>query len=227
MVYQRRVICKRSPGIARDARLWWVALARNLGRRNSHSKVPQMDAVTALTTRVSAVALGDPAPAGAALEAILTAGQRGPDHGRLRPFQFLLVRGEGRKRLGELWAESLRRRDPAAGAAVLDKEKGKALRAPLIIIAAARIQGSLKVPTIEQIIATGAAAQNILVATHALGFGGFWRTGPAAYDTEVKQALGLTAADSIVGYLYLGTHTAPPPPPKPISPGAVIEWPSR
>jgi nitroreductase len=186
-----------------------------------------MDALTALTTRVSAVALGDPAPDGAKLEAILAAGQRAPDHGRLRPFQFLLVRGEGRERLGDLWAESLLRRDPAAEPAVLDKEKGKALRAPLIIVAAARIQGSLKVPTIEQIIATGAAAQNILVATHALGFGGFWRTGPAAYDDEIKRALGLTPADSIVGYLYIGTHTAPPPPPKPTPPGAVSEWPSR
>ncbi len=36
-----------------------------------------------------------------------------------------------------------------------------------------------------------AAAQNILVAAHALGFGGFWRTGNAAYDNEVKAALGL------------------------------------
>ena len=184
-----------------------------------------MDAVTALTTRVSAVALGDPAPDGAALEAILAAGQRAPDHGRLRPVMFLLVRGEGRRRLGELWAASLSRREPAAQAAALEKEQGKALRAPLIIIVAARIQGSLKVPPIEQIIAAGAAAQNILVANHALGFGGFWRTGPAAYDPEVKLGLGLAAADSIVGYLYLGTPTAAAPPPRPIPEGAVVEWP--
>jgi nitroreductase len=45
----------------------------------------------------------------------------------------------------------------------------------------------------------------MLVAAHALGYGGFWRTGAAAYDDRVKRALGLASEDAIVGFVYLGT----------------------
>jgi nitroreductase len=67
------------------------------------------------------------------------------------------------------------------------------------------------VPAIEQVVSAGAAAQNILVAAHALGYGGFWRTGAAAYDSGIKEALGLRAQDAIVGFLYLGTVAVPAP----------------
>nr|MDJ0897092.1 nitroreductase [Alphaproteobacteria bacterium] len=49
------------------------------------------------------------------------------------------------------------------------------------------------------------------VAAHALGYGCFWRTGQPAYDTAVKDALGLAQTDHIVGFMYLGTPTEPAP----------------
>jgi len=42
------------------------------------------------------------------------------------------------------------------------------------------------------------------VAT-ALGYGSMWRTGDAAYDPTVKQALGLAPDAAIVGFVYLGS----------------------
>ncbi len=51
----------------------------------------------------------------------------------------------------------------------------------------------------------GAAVQNLIVAAHALGWGTMWKTGAPAYDARVKRALGLDAADAIIGFLYLGT----------------------
>ena len=62
--------------------------------------------------------------------------------------------------------------------------------------------------------AAGAAAQNVMLAATALGFGAMWKTGDAAYDETVKAGLGLEAGDAIVGFLYLGTAPAdavPPP----------------
>ena len=56
------------------------------------------------------------------------------------------------------------------------------MRAPLVLVVAAVVKENPKVPDIEQIVAAGAAAQNMLVAAHALGLGGFWRTGATAYD---------------------------------------------
>ena len=164
-----------------------------------------MDAIEALTTRASPRELVEPAPDARTLDRILRAGMRAPDHGRLRPWRFIIVVGAARTALGDVLAAALQRREPGVAEAALAKERGKPLRAPLIIVVAARLREHRGVPAVEQIIAAGAAAQNILVAAHALGFGGFWRTGAAAYDNAVKRALGLRADDAIVGFLYLGT----------------------
>jgi nitroreductase len=72
-------------------------------------------------------------------------------------------------------------------------------------VVAAHVQSHPKAPAIEQVLAAGAAAQNILLALHARGYGAMWRTGAPAYDPYVKRALGFDAEDAIVGFLYAGT----------------------
>jgi nitroreductase len=163
-----------------------------------------MDAIEALNTRSTAKTFGDIAPSKEHLAIILQAAVRAPDHGRLRPWRFMLIEGEQRRKLGELLAESALRRVPALGAGDLQRERDKALRAPLIILVAARIVPGTKVPAIEQLLAAGSAAQNILLALHALGYAAAWKTGEAAYDTQVKKSLGLAADDHIIGFVYAG-----------------------
>ena len=173
-----------------------------------------MQAIDVLRRRRSAKALTDPAPDEGALELLLECASRAPDHGRLRPWRFIVIRGAARERLGELLADHLRRKLPAASPETLQRERQKALRAPLIIVVASVCNTAARVPPIEQILAAGAAAQNMMLAATALGFGVMWKTGDAAYDDTVKAALGLAAADAIVGFLYLGTAAAdavPPP----------------
>lgn len=173
-----------------------------------------MQAIDALLKRRSAKTLTDPPPDDGALELLLASAVRAPDHGRLRPWRFIVIRGAARERLGELLADQLRRTQPAASAESLERERQKAMRAPLIIAVAAVCNASAKIPAIEQILSAGAAAQNMMLAANALGFGSMWKTGGAAYDEVVKVALGLEAKDAIVGFLYLGTLPAdalPPP----------------
>lgn len=186
-----------------------------------------MDAYEALVTRVSPKELGEPAPDEAALQKIIATGLRAPDHGRLRPWRFISIRGEGRNCLGDLLADSLRRRDPNAGAE-LERERGKPLRAPLVLVVAAHITPSPKIPPVEQLLSAGAAAQNIMLACHALGFGAVWKTGAPAYDASVKEALGLEAADEIAGFLYIGTPKILPKPPAPLNPAEFLRaWPGE
>ena len=113
--------------------------------------------------------------------------------------------------MGGVEAASLARREPLAPEAQLTAERAKPSRAPMLIVVAAHIEPNPKAPDIEQVVAAGAAAENMLIAAHALGLGGFWRTGAAAYDTEVKAGLGFAPTDAIVGFLYFGTPTAPAP----------------
>jgi nitroreductase len=183
-----------------------------------------MDALEALLTRTSVGALVEPGPTDAQLDAILRAASRAPDHGRMRPWRFLLIRGEARERFGEVLALSLRRADPSATDALLERERRKPLRAPAILVVAVTPQSRPGVPEIEQILAGGAAAQNVLLAAHAQGLGAMWRTGERAYDDDVKQALGLPAAAAIIGFIYVGTP-APDVRPRPVEPSAaVVEW---
>lgn len=183
-----------------------------------------MQAIDALVTRRSAVTLTDPAPDDAALQLIFASAVRAPDHGRLRPWRFVVVRGTARERFGELLAAHLARTQPAATAEALQRERAKALRAPLIIVVAAHAKAAAKVPPIEQTLAAGAAAQNIMLASVALGYNAMWKTGGAAYDEAVKRALGLEAGDAIVGFLYLGTEGGRAAPPRGEWRDLVREW---
>lgn len=179
-----------------------------------------------LLTRASNGKLGDPAPDDETLQLALQAAVRAPDHAFLRPWRLLLVRGEARERLGRVMREALLARQPGASPQELDKEQAKPLRAPLLIVVCARVQTNPKAPAIEQILSAGAAAQNVLLTLHARGFAGMWRTGPAAYDPYVKQALGLEPDDAIVGFIYAGTpRMAAPPVPRPTPEQFVRDWP--
>jgi nitroreductase len=169
----------------------------------------RMQAIDLLLTRRSARVLTEPAPDAAALDLILASAARAPDHGRLRPWRFVLVRESARARFGELLAQHLHRTHAQATEEILQRERSKALRAPLIVIVAARVASGVKIPAIEQVLSAGAAAQAMMLAAVALGFNAMWKTGTAAYDDLVKQSLGLEAADAIVGFLYLGTEVAP------------------
>jgi len=167
-----------------------------------------VDAVEAMLTRNSVPArlLREPAPEGKDLEAILETAMRAPDHASLRPWRFLIIRGDARQRLGEVFADALCRRDPLADNTMREKELGRPLRSPLIVAVCAEvIEGNPKVPVVEQIVTVGAAAQNMLNAAHAMGYAAIMLTGKNAHDPHVKRALGLQPKDEIVGFLYFGT----------------------
>jgi nitroreductase len=183
-----------------------------------------MNAVEVILGRVSPIRLAEPGPDAGETDRIVAAGLRAPDHGQLRPWKFLLVRGEAREAFGKLMADSLRRRQPATSDEALRMEAAKALRAPLIIVAAATPRNIAKVPAIEQVAATAAAVENMLIAAHAMGYGGFWRTGATAYDPLFIKSLGLAESDQIVGFVYVGNIATPGKPKYPQPDGVVEIW---
>ena len=171
-----------------------------------------MQAIDALLGRRSARALTEPAPDEGALGLILASAVRAPDHGRLRPWRFLVVRGAARERLGEVFAQHAQRTRPQLSAEALQRERAKALRAPLIVVVAARCNPAVKIPLIEQTLSAGAAAHAMMLAAFALGFNAMWKTGGAAYDELVKRSLGFESGDAVVGFLYIGTESGPSAP---------------
>lgn len=195
----------------------------------SHSAAtPVMTDIETLQSRHSTPAnqLIEPAPDDAQLKQILQAAMAAPDHGRLQPYRFLRIAGEARYRLSELFAEAVKNRDPEVSDEYLKKQADKPLRSPMIVVVIATLIDSPKVPRVEQLLCAGSVAHGILLASEALGFGGIWLSGDNAYDETVRQALGLTDNEEIVGFVYLGSkkNQMPPRHPAPVEP-FLGDWP--
>ncbi|MEM7565251.1 MAG: nitroreductase [Pseudomonadota bacterium] len=159
-----------------------------------------------------AKALSEPAPDDAELKKILKTAMTAPDHGRIRPYRFISIRGEARNRLSDVFGRAVQKRNPDVEPEYLNKQKDKPLRSPLIVVVVANLIDSPKIPKIEQMLCAGAAAQNILLASNALGYGSIWLTGDNAYDDLVKAELGVQQNEEIIGFIYLGTPDFDIPP---------------
>lgn len=179
-------------------------------------------ALDLLLERHSPWPLTDPAPSAQELDLVFQAALRAPDHGQLQPWRFVLIRGDARVALGNVFARAARLRDPLDDG---ERFRGKAMAAPVLVAICARVQAPHKVPESEQVLAVGAAAMNMLNALHLLGYGGFWATGLNSYDRHVQQALGLQDNERLLGFLYVGTPKEATQPPVRHAPDAFVrEW---
>ena len=159
-----------------------------------------MNSTDLLLQRQSNPLLATPAPSTSALETILSAGMRVPDHGCLQPWHFTVITGDGLQRLSDLLVASS---DPKT--ANLEKVAKMPFRAPMIIVVSTNFVDHEKVPKQEQLITTGCCVHAMQMAAYSLGYGAMWRTGELAYNEQVKTGLAINKQDEIVGFLYIGT----------------------
>jgi nitroreductase len=168
------------------------------------------------------------------IETILTAATHAPNHHKVQPWRFFVLAGEARAALGEVMATSLAQRLERIGEpgepfddkklALLNKERTKLLRSPVVIVVVAERPQQSNVLEIENIEAVAAATQNMLLTAEELGLASMWRTGDAAYDPRVKQWLDLEPDDHIVAFLYLGYPAIPRLERRPIPIGEKTTW---
>ena len=157
--------------------------------------------------------VGDaPGPDAGQLQMILTAAARVPDHKKLVPWQFIVVEGEGRQRLGTVLADALIAEDKERPSDFrLDSERKRPLDAPLIVAVVSRATpGVPGAPEWEQILSAGAACFNLCLAANALGFATNWLTGWYAYSPHVQKAMGLSDGERFAGFIYVGQAATVP-----------------
>jgi nitroreductase len=164
------------------------------------------DALELLKTRRSfkAVELSGPAPSSAEIETLLTVASRVPDHGKLTPWRFIVFEGEARRAAGAAIVSAFRTKYPDAKPEQAEAERARLTRAPLVIAVVSRAVPHVKIPEWEQVLSAGAAAMNLVLAAHALGFGACWITEWYAYDRAVLEALGLHSHERIAGFVHIG-----------------------
>jgi nitroreductase len=170
------------------------------------------DALKLLTTRRSfkPVELSGPAPSPAEIETFLTVASRVPDHGKLAPWRFIVFEGEARQKAGNAIVAAFKAKYPESKPDQIEAERGRLARAPLVIAVVSRAGHHVKIPEWEQVLSAGAAAMNLVLAAHALGYGASWITEWYAYDRRVLARLGLTASERIAGFVHIGRPAKPP-----------------
>ncbi|MBI2331445.1 MAG: nitroreductase, partial [Chloroflexi bacterium] len=146
------------------------------------------------------------------VEKLLSAGVQAPNHYKVRPWRFVVLTGDGRKKLGDVMAASFADRNPGLPTEALDKPRATPLMAPVVIAVGVDKPSESKVIEMENISAASAACQNILLAAHALGLGAKWKTGEWARDAKVKEFLGFAPDQHIVGFIYVGYPDVLPEP---------------
>ena len=169
-------------------------------------------AIESLLTRTSLAGsfMKAPAPDDAELKLILGAAQRAADHGRIRPWRFIVVRPAQYEAFYDRLAEAATRVQGDPSRYDMNREKYRlTARAPLLVVAAAKIDPAHKVAPIEQTFAAAGATQLVLNAAHALGYSAFLFSGAGVFDEPFKAGLGLAAQDHLIGFICLGTANGP------------------
>lgn len=151
--------------------------------------------------------LGLPAPTDEHLQVAFAAALRAPDHGKLVPYRFVVVRDDGLERLAEIFVDYRRscgKRDDE-----LAMERTRATQAPVVIAVVARLNPMHEVPVHEQWMAVGGAVTNVLNALHFMGFGAKMLSGLRATDPQIGAAF-CRDGEQLVGWISAGTSKVPP-----------------
>lgn len=171
---------------------------------------PSLETLALLSQRRSTkiIHLIEPGPTPAQLEALLRLAMRAPDHGKLAPWRFLVIEEEGRARAGEALARVIAG-DPGVDEGRLVIERERFLRSPLCVTVISTAQPHPKIPEWEQQLSAGVVCFQLLLAAHAMGYGGCWLTGWACYDARARSSLGLIDHERIAGFIHLGSADRP------------------
>lgn len=172
--------------------------------------------------------LAAPGPTPEQLRQILTVGARVPDHKKLTPWRFIVFEGDARKSMGEIFAKACETEESQPPSHVrLELERGRFLRAPLVVAVVSSIKPRPGAPEWEQILSAAAVCFNTCLAANALGFGTSWITEWIAYSKTVREALGLKESERIAGFIYMGQPMEKPDErERPAVDALITEWPA-
>ena len=166
---------------------------------------PEVLAFLAERRSTSALTLAEPGPSEREIEMLLRLATRIPDHGKLSPWRFVILQGEGKARFAERLEALAQARSDSQEVAKLGK-----LKVPPLCIAVISAPREAAIPQWEQLLSAGAACTTLTYAALAMGYGANWITDWYAYDPEAGAVLGLGADERVAGFIMLGTPREAP-----------------
>ena len=167
---------------------------------------PETLAFLARRRSASALALTGPGPDAAELDALLTVAARAPDHGKLAPWRFVVLRDAAKAAfVAALERIAARRPDAAKAQAKLGK-----IRVPPVTVAVISRLVPGEIPAWEQELSAGAVCALLVISAQAMGFGANWITDWYAYDPRAAALLGVGADERVAGFVHLGAASEAP-----------------
>lgn len=157
-----------------------------------------MDVETAIRTRRTHKAFGPEALTREQIEELLELARWAPNHNLTAPWRFRVVGPRALERLKEVAGPE--------GAVKLD-------RAPTLIVVSCAPAAD-PVQREEDLHATAVASYIVLLAAHARGLAGYWRTPGLLRSAEGRDAVGLPEGEPVVGLLHLGRPRQEKQPPE-------------
>ena len=186
----------------------------------TNAQVTDEQLINWIKSRRSIGNLSIPAPTESQNKAAIDCAVTAPDHKKLQPWRFIVTQGNARHDLGRAFLAAAEAQAAQEGETLSEKSRQKTynmpLRAPVIITVVTQMQVHKKVPPFEQMLSTGAAVQNLILALKAQGFSTVWRTGLLCNEPAVKAYFGVGADDYVTAFVYTGSSPCDMPTRKPI-----------
>jgi len=145
------------------------------------------------------------------LEDILALANWAPTHGKTEPWRFLVYEGAALQEFCKAHAE-MYKSDVAPDAFLQTKYDNLLLpaeKASHLVVAYMQRTPNTKIPVIEEIAASCAAIQNILLGAASKNIAAIWNTGGMFFNEKMQSYLNLNDEDILLGFLYLGYSDEP------------------
>lgn len=182
---------------------------KSLDEREASAQVTDEQVINWIKSRRSIGNLNIPAPNHQQIKAAVACAMTAPDHKKLQPWRFIVVEGNERHALGRALVKAAEAKASLQGETLDEKTRKKTynmpLRAPVIITVVTNMQYHEKVPPFEQLLSTGAAVQNLILALKAQGFSTVWRTGLLCNEPAVKAYFNVATDDYVAAFVYTGS----------------------
>jgi nitroreductase len=167
-----------------------------------------MDTEQAIRTRRTHKVFGPEPLEREVLDELFELARWAPNHHATNPWRFRVLGPDARTRLKR-----------AAG----EEQAVKLDRAPTLIVVSA-VLGGEELQDEEDLHATAIAAYIVLLAAHARGYAGYWRTPAVLRTPEGRAAVELGADEHPLGLLHLGPLRQQSAAPERTDPGSYVTY---
>jgi len=142
----------------------------------------------------------------AAIHRLLQLANWAPTHGVTEPWRFIVYSGDAVQEFCYNHAEIYKRETPADkfNSIKYEKQKHTGDMVSHIIAVYMKRGANPNIPALEEICATAAAVENILLGAETLGIAVLWSTGGVVHNDAMKEFLDLNEEDIMIGLLYMG-----------------------